>query len=86
MLDGAGGFDVWTSLYSGTDTFYEDRGLTIYTTYQYRVTVYNDHGHITSQPSEEVSTFGGIPTKPAVASISTINHTAVDISWVTPSK
>lgn len=57
----------------------------MYTTYQYRVTVYNDYGHTTSLPSAEVTTFGGTPTRPPIVTANTVNHTSIEISWSTPS-
>ena len=79
-------FGLWTSLYLGTNTYYDDRELTIYTTYRYRVTVYNAYGHTISDPSDNVTTFGGTPTKPPVISLSPVNHTAFIVTWKTPSK
>ena len=80
------GFGTWVTIYKGVATYYDDRMLTLFTTYQYRVTVYNDFGHMTSSPSEEVTTFGGVPTKPAQVSASTVNHTSVEVRWITPCK
>ncbi|ELU01149.1 hypothetical protein CAPTEDRAFT_219707 [Capitella teleta] len=79
------GFGLWTSIFVGTDRYYEDKSLTIFTTYQYRMTVYNDYGHTTSLPSAEVTTFGGIPTKAPIITTKPLNHTSIEVSWTTPS-
>ena len=79
-------FGIWESVYRGTDTYFDDRILTIFTTYRYRVTAYNDYGHVTSEQSEEVTTFGGTPTQAASVTASTVNHTSVRVQWSTPSK
>lgn len=83
----ATGFGEWVSLYSGSDLFhYEDRGLTMYTTYQYRVTVFNDYAFTISPTSQEVTTFGGVPSKAANVSAVALNHTAIYINWTLPSE
>lgn len=82
----ADGFGVWTSIYSGLNMYTEDRGLTMYTTYQYRLTVYNDFGHNNSEISSEVTTFGGIPTKAATVEAYSVNHTAIEVRWQNPSR
>ena len=64
--------------------YFEDRGLTIFTLYKYRLTVKNDYGQTTSQPSDEVATFGDVPRKAADVSVFSVNHTAIDIRWITP--
>jgi hypothetical protein len=80
------GFGTWTSLYTGSDQWhYEDRGLTMYTTYQYRTTVYNDYAFTISPSSELVTTFGGIPGAPANVSALAINHTTIYVNWTVPS-
>ena len=73
------------TVYSGVGTYYDDRMLSIYTTYQYRATVYNDYGHMTSGRSVEVTTFGGVPAKPAQVTATTVNHTSIEVRWITPS-
>ena len=81
----ATGFGVWSSVYSGLDTYYEDRGrLQLYTTYVYRLSVFNTFGQTTSNFSAEVTTFGGVPTVAANVSVRSVNHTAVEVNWTTP--
>ena len=82
----ANNFNTWTSVYTGRDTYFDDRGLTMYTTYQYRVTAYNDFGHVTSAPSQEVTTFGGVPTRPPVVEATVVDHVTIQVKWQTPSK
>ncbi|XP_041351149.1 usherin-like [Gigantopelta aegis] len=74
----------WQSVYSGTAFFYEDRGLPMFTTYIYRVTVFNQIGQITSQPSKEVTTFGGLPRRPPNITVSTVSHLTLRVEWTLP--
>ena len=76
--------EVWPRIFSGTGTFYEDRGLPMHSTYQYRVTVFNDIGQLTSNPSPEVTTFGGFPRRAAKVTATAVSHTTVGVSWETP--
>ncbi|CAH1791583.1 unnamed protein product, partial [Owenia fusiformis] len=78
-------FLSWESVYTGAETFYEDRGLSIFTTFNYRVTVYNDYGQVTSVPSIDVTTFGGVPTKSPIVSAYAISHVAISFNWTLPS-
>ena len=57
----------------------------MFTTYKYRVTVFNDYGQLTSAASDDVTTFGGIPSKPAVVETTVVNHTSIEVQWKTPS-
>ena len=82
----ASGFGVWSRLYSGTDTFYEDRGLFLYTTYAYRLSVFNSFGQTTSNMSEEVTTYGAAPKMAANVTAVNVNHTAIEVNWTTPGK
>ena len=77
---------LWERLNTGTETYYEDRGLPMHTTYRYRITVYNDVGQMTSDPSPEVTTFGGFPRRSAVVTATAISHLSIGVSWVTPGK
>ena len=81
---GAKYFGTWTSIYTGNATFYEDRGLTIYTTYRYRVSVYNNYGHMTSDSSPEVATFGGMPKVAPTVTVKALVHISIHVAWVTP--
>ncbi|XP_053408878.1 usherin-like [Mercenaria mercenaria] len=76
--------EVWRRIFSGTGTFFEDRGLPMYSTYQYRVTVFNDIGQLTSDPSPEVTTFGGFPRRAAKVTAIPVSHRIVGVSWETP--
>ena len=58
----------------------------MHTTYRYRITVYNDVGQMTSDPSPEVTTFGGFPRRSAVVTVTAISHLSIGVSWVTPGK
>lgn len=71
-------------MYLGTKTLYEDTGLPVFTTFVYRVTVYNDVGQLTSNNSREVTTYGGFPRKAAEVTVVPVNHTTLQVKWVTP--
>ncbi|ESO94175.1 hypothetical protein LOTGIDRAFT_118598, partial [Lottia gigantea] len=74
----------WSRVYSGKGLFYEDRGLTMFTTYIYRVTVFNGIGQITSDSSKNVTTFGGLPRRPAVVAATPTSHLTIKVDWQTP--
>ncbi|XP_076463865.1 usherin-like [Babylonia areolata] len=74
----------YVSVYMGTSLFYEDQGLTMFTTYVYRVTVFNDVGQTISADSEEVTTFGGNPQRAAEVSATPLSHLAVLVTWSMP--
>lgn len=78
-------YEVWESIYSGTGTFFEDRGLAMFTTFRYRVTTFNDIGQVTSDPTPEVVTFGGFPRRAAKVYAVPVSHISVGVSWQTPS-
>lgn len=78
-------YEVWESIYTGTSTFFEDRGLTMFTVFRYRVTVFNDIGQMTSDPTPEVVTFGGFPRRSAKVTAVAVSHRIIGVSWVTPS-
>ncbi|XP_022099403.1 usherin-like isoform X2 [Acanthaster planci] len=78
------GIGFWQLIYSGTQNFYADLGLTTYTTYQYRVTVSNDVGSLTSNSSGEVTTLAGRPSLGATLSAVALDHVTVSLTWTTP--
>lgn len=86
LTGNAVGFNIWHSVYSGTVTFLEDKGLPMFTTYVYRIAAYNDVGQLTSNVSSEVTTFGGFPRKAANVSVTPIDHLSIFVEWVVPSK
>jgi len=85
---GAEGFGTWVRVYSGGEniTFYDDRNLPMFTTYQYRLTVYNEFSFTISPSSSPVATFGGVPQRTADVSAYTLNHTSVFVNWTLPCK
>lgn len=76
--------NVWSSVFMGTITYLEDRGLPLFTTFKYRVTVYNDVGQLTSEASREVTTHGGFPRKAANVTVTPVDHLTLKVTWVTP--
>ena len=75
---------LWTEVYTGSLLYYEDRGVTVYTTYIYRLTAYNDFGFIISGNSSAVITHGGPPFEAPVLTVTTINHTSLKADWTVP--
>ncbi|XP_072050692.1 usherin-like [Amphiura filiformis] len=78
------GLGFWELIYQGTNIDYQDVGLTTFTTYQYRVTVYNNIGPTTSDPSEEVTTLAGIPRQSGSITAVVLDHISVQLNWTTP--
>ncbi|KAF7657915.1 hypothetical protein LDENG_00020320 [Lucifuga dentata] len=74
----------WRHVYSGTKLFYQDKGLSRFTRYQYQLVVHNDLG---SSSGEIVTadTMAGVPLHPPSPSAFPINHTAVQVNWKQPS-
>ncbi|GFO50464.1 usherin, partial [Plakobranchus ocellatus] len=75
----------WQSVYQGVDLFFEDTNLPMFTTYIYRVTVFNDKGQSTSQNSTQVTTFGGLPRLPPTVTAEPRDHLSVMVNWTLPS-
>ncbi|KAM8817678.1 usherin isoform 1-T1 [Rhynchonycteris naso] len=73
----------WHSIYSGTQWFYEDKGLSRFTTYTYKVFVHNSVG-FTPSPEVTVTTLAGLPQRGANVSVTILNHTAIDVRWEKP--
>ncbi|XP_053172998.1 usherin [Scomber japonicus] len=74
----------WLHVYSGTKLFYQDKGLSRFTRYQYRLVVHNDMGY-TSGEVVTATTMAGIPSDPPSLSARAVNHTAVQVHWTKPS-
>ncbi|KAM3624776.1 uncharacterized protein V6R79_001428 [Siganus canaliculatus] len=74
----------WLHVYSGTKLFYQDKGLSRFTRYQYQLEVHNDVGY-TSGETVTAVTMAGVPRQPPTLSASAINHTAVQVNWTQPS-
>uniref|UniRef100_A0A672FK37 Usher syndrome 2A (autosomal recessive, mild) n=1 Tax=Salarias fasciatus TaxID=181472 RepID=A0A672FK37_SALFA len=74
----------WLHVYSGTKLFYQDKGLSRFTRYQYQLVVDNDAG---SSSGEIVTamTMAGVPLQLPSVSARAINHTAVQVNWTQPS-
>ncbi|KAM6942982.1 usherin [Xenentodon cancila] len=74
----------WLHVYSGTKLFYQDKGLSRFTRYQYQLEVHNDVGH-TSADVVTAVTMAGVPLTSPSLSARAINHTAILVSWTQPS-
>ncbi|EHB00446.1 Usherin [Heterocephalus glaber] len=75
--------NLWHNIYSGTQWFYEDKGLSRFTTYEYKLFVHNSIG-FTPSLEATVITLAGFPEKGANISVSVLNHTAIDVKWAKP--
>lgn len=71
-------------VYSGPLLYYEDRELSVYTSYIYRLTVRNDFGVFSSPNSSVAVTHGGQPFEAPELSVTTVSHTALRADWDTP--
>ncbi|XP_051795531.1 usherin [Acanthochromis polyacanthus] len=74
----------WLHVYSGTKLFYQDKGLSRFTQYQYQLVVCNDVGHSSGETVTAV-TMAGVPLHLPSLSAHAINHTAIQVSWTQPS-
>ncbi|KAM9316854.1 usherin [Gastrophryne carolinensis] len=75
--------NLWQNIYSGTRWFYEDKGLSRYTSYEYRLAVHNAVGHTFS--AEVVgTTLPGPPIRGSHLTLQPVNHTAIEASWTKP--
>uniref|UniRef100_A0A8D2ISK6 Usherin n=1 Tax=Varanus komodoensis TaxID=61221 RepID=A0A8D2ISK6_VARKO len=75
--------NLWHNIYSGTQWFYEDKGLSRYTTYEYKLIVHNDVGY-TSSKEVIATTLAGFPKKGSKVTAQPLNHTAIKVEWSTP--
>ncbi|XP_056424309.1 usherin isoform X1 [Hyla sarda] len=76
--------NLWQNIYSGTRWFCEDKGLSRYTFYEYKLIVYNSVGY-TSGPEVQATTLPGPPKWGSDLTVKAINHTAVEAFWTKPS-
>ncbi|XP_053463887.1 usherin [Nycticebus coucang] len=76
--------NLWHNIYSGTQWFYEDKGLSRFTTYEYKLFVHNSVGFTPSREAT-VTTLAGRPERGASLAVRVLNHTAVEVSWAKPS-
>ncbi|XP_039982949.1 usherin [Xiphias gladius] len=74
----------WLHVYSGTKLFYQDKGLSRFTRYEYQLVVHNDVGFSSGETVTAV-TMAGVPLHPPSLSAHAINHTAVQVNWTQPS-
>uniref|UniRef100_F7ALI8 Usherin n=1 Tax=Xenopus tropicalis TaxID=8364 RepID=F7ALI8_XENTR len=75
--------NLWQNIYSGTQWFYEDKGLSRYTTYEYRLIVHNEVGY-TLGTDVNVTTMAGRPIRGSDVTAVAINHTAIEVKWSRP--
>ncbi|XP_029354432.1 usherin [Echeneis naucrates] len=74
----------WLHVYSGTKLFYQDKGLSRFTRYEYQLEVHNDVGFSSGEIATAV-TMAGVPLHSPLLSAHAINHTAVVVNWTQPS-
>ncbi|XP_013916323.1 PREDICTED: usherin-like [Thamnophis sirtalis] len=75
--------NLWDNIYSGTQWFYEDKGLSRNTTYAYKLKVHNEVGY-TSSEEVVVTTLAGFSEKSTNVAAKPLNHTAIEVKWTTP--
>ncbi|XP_048212729.1 usherin [Perognathus longimembris pacificus] len=76
--------NLWHNIYSGTQWFYEDKGLSRFTTYEYKLFVHNSVG-FTPSPEATATTLAGLPERGPNLTASVLNHTAIGVNWTKPS-
>ncbi|XP_072265966.1 usherin isoform X2 [Pyxicephalus adspersus] len=75
--------NLWQNIYSGTRWFYEDKGLSRYTSYEYRLIIHNIVGYAFS--SDVIgTTLPGPPIRGNHFTARAVNHTAIETSWTKP--
>ncbi|KAM9212500.1 usherin [Dugong dugon] len=75
--------NLWHNIYSGTQWFYEDKSLSRFTTYEYKLFVHNSVGFTPSREAA-VTTLAGPPERGANLTAQVLNHTAIDVEWTKP--
>ncbi|XP_078412490.1 usherin [Cetorhinus maximus] len=75
--------NLWLTIYSGTQMYYEDKGLNRYTTYKYKLMVYNDVGYTAGEEVTAI-TLAGVPNSGSNLTAQAINHTAIEAEWTKP--
>ncbi|XP_028616049.1 usherin isoform X2 [Grammomys surdaster] len=75
--------NLWHNIYSGTRWFYKDKGLSRFTTYEYKLFVHNSVGFTPSQ-EVTVTTLAGSPERGAMVTARILNHTAIEVRWTKP--
>ncbi|XP_075719450.1 usherin [Rhinoderma darwinii] len=75
--------NLWQNIYSGTQWFCEDKGLSRYTFYEYKLIVYNSVGY-TSSPEVLSTTLPGPPLRGSDLIVKAVNHTAIEAFWTKP--
>ncbi|XP_049320201.1 usherin isoform X1 [Astyanax mexicanus] len=76
-------FNRWFHVYAGDKLFHEDKGLSRYTWYEYKLLVHNDVGQASGEMATGV-TLAGPPIASANVSALVLNHTAILFNWTTP--
>ncbi|KAG9336280.1 hypothetical protein JZ751_002627, partial [Albula glossodonta] len=76
--------NLWYNVYAGAKLFHQDKGLSRFTTYQYKLLVHNDVGY-TSGEVATGTTLAGVPLNSSSVSAQALNHTAIQVNWTTPS-
>ncbi|XP_070813494.1 usherin [Pituophis catenifer annectens] len=75
--------NLWDNIYSGTQWFYEDKGLSRNTTYAYKLMVHNEVGY-TSSEEVVVTTLTRFSEKGTNVAAKPLNYTAIEVTWTTP--
>nr|XP_032803561.1 usherin [Petromyzon marinus] len=75
--------NLWMSIYLGTDLSFEDKGLSRFTRYAYRLLVHNTAGSASSTPVL-TDTLAGVPLSGSHLEARALNHTALVVNWTRP--
>ncbi|XP_076156222.1 usherin [Alosa pseudoharengus] len=75
--------NLWCNVYAGAKLFHQDKGLSRFTQYQYKLLVHNDVGYSSGEIAT-ASTLAGVPRRPSSISSLTVSHTSILVNWTTP--
>ncbi|KAG5265428.1 hypothetical protein AALO_G00242380, partial [Alosa alosa] len=75
--------NLWYNVYAGAKLFHQDKGLSRFTQYQYKLLVHNDVGYSSGEIAT-ASTLAGVPRRPSSISSLTVSHTSILVNWTTP--
>ncbi|XP_062863133.1 usherin [Trichomycterus rosablanca] len=76
-------FHRWLRVYAGHKLFHEDKGLSRFTRYEYKLLVHNDMGYTVGDAVPGVTLAGPPLSAPNVSAL-TLNHMAILLNWTTP--
>ncbi|PAA46229.1 hypothetical protein BOX15_Mlig008391g4 [Macrostomum lignano] len=84
LINSTDGLFDWIKVYDGPSLIYDDRDIQMLTIYQYRLVYFNDYAQLTSDVSDNVTSYGGTPTvAPKIFAYASTFQTII-INWTLP--